>query len=368
MKQNFVIKAKEDVVEIDIFGDIGEGWFSEDGNTIQSVKEDLRTHKGKPLIINVASLGGDVNDGLGIHDMIRMHGGKTTARIYGMTASAGTIVALGADNVEISENSLFLIHNSWGMTVGNAKDHRANADDLDKIDSRMGSIYRKKARGKQMSQIFSLMEQEKWIDADEAIEWGFVDKKIKAKKVAAAAIKAIMADKNLPNLPKTFTENSTDMNTKELNAAIEASEKSIIGKMKDMFASLLDKGTPKAEIDEAVIQDAVDRIEAVRADLQDQIDASNEDEEVTEDEEANEEAKKELAEKEAELTEAKEELETATAEKEKAEAEVARLKAKKVKGKEKKDEDEPGGKQKSKYPQLDVISGRMNDKYIRTRA
>ena len=45
--------------EINIFGDIGEGWFSE-GVTVDAVCEQLNGLRDKEITCNVNSLGGDL--------------------------------------------------------------------------------------------------------------------------------------------------------------------------------------------------------------------------------------------------------------------------------------------------------------------
>ena len=54
------------------------------------------------------------------------------------------LLLLGADEVVMAENSLFMIHNAWGGTMGEAKDMRKTAETLDKISGELTDIYRKK--------------------------------------------------------------------------------------------------------------------------------------------------------------------------------------------------------------------------------
>jgi len=164
---------------VEILGAIGESWF-EEGNTLESVKAQLSGLDVSNVLVEVASAGGDLVHGLALHDMFKTMNSKVTARIIGSTASAGTVVALGADVVEITENSKFLIHNSMTMTAGNADDHEAAAVNLKEFDSSLYNIYRKKT-GKPKSQIKALMKDERWISSDEAKDWGFVDKIVKPK-------------------------------------------------------------------------------------------------------------------------------------------------------------------------------------------
>ncbi len=197
---NFNLKNESETVIIEILGGIGESWF-EDDTSMQKINTALKDAKGKSVELRIASLGGDVDHAFVIHDLLKMHNAPVTAKIMGATASSGTIVAMGADKVEMSENSLFLIHNVWTFAMGNANELRETADDLDKFDDRVVNIYKNKT-GKRKSQIYSLMEEEKWIDAQEAKEFGFIDNIFTPKKAAAAVLTQEQKDKLLNDLRK----------------------------------------------------------------------------------------------------------------------------------------------------------------------
>ena len=179
--KNFKIYNEADTAKVEILGNIGESWL-EDGNTLETVKAQIADLDVSNVVVEVSSLGGDLIQGLALHDMFKTMPAKVTSRIIGSTASAGTVVALGADVVEITENSRFLIHNAHTMTAGNSDDHEAMAEELKSWDEQLYNIYRKKT-GKPKSQIKALMKDEVWITSDEAKNWGFIDKIIKPKVI-----------------------------------------------------------------------------------------------------------------------------------------------------------------------------------------
>jgi len=184
--QNFIINAKADVSTIDIIGDIGESWFSE-GITMQSVRNQLKEITSKEIVLNVSSLGGDLNDALVIHDIIRLHPAHVTSKIFGVTASSGTIVADAGDKKLMSTNALFLVHEASTMTGGNAREHRRKADALDKHDARIIDLYFKSnIKGKTKEEIQDLMIEEKFIDANEAVEFGFIHDTFEPMDAAAS--------------------------------------------------------------------------------------------------------------------------------------------------------------------------------------
>lgn len=164
------------------FGGIGEAI------TVDLVKKNLSKAKGGPVTFRISTLGGDANEGIMIHDLIKEYKGETKAIIYGMTASAGTIIAMGCDTVE--SRSLFLIHNSNTDINGNSKTLRKAIKELDHIDNKMISIYKNKT-GLSDNVIRELMAREDWLTPSEAKEFGFVDLIQEDEFKIAASIKRL---------------------------------------------------------------------------------------------------------------------------------------------------------------------------------
>lgn len=199
---------KYNVTEIDIFGDIGESMWSMEGedNTIKSIKDQLDEVNGD-LLVNISSLGGDAFEGMGIHDLLKTYDrGTVTTRMIGATASAGTFIALAGNPVQISENALFLIHNSHTFVEGNAADMRETADMLDKFDSLQNNLYTKKTKMNPVA-VTELMKEEKWITAAEAKLMGFVDEVIIPMAIAAKYDNTKIKAAGLPELPTSFIKN-----------------------------------------------------------------------------------------------------------------------------------------------------------------
>ena len=175
---NIKNKAGE-TADIYIFDEIGTY-----GVTAQEFINDIKELKGLPINLRINSLGGDVFAGMAMYNVIKRRKAKTTVYIEGIAARIATIIALGADEVVMAENSLFMIHNAWGGTMGEAKDMRKTADTLDKISSELTDIYRKKT-GLSYDALQEMMDEETWLNANEAYELGFVDTISDSIKVAA---------------------------------------------------------------------------------------------------------------------------------------------------------------------------------------
>ena len=175
---NIQNKAGE-TADIYIFDEIGTY-----GVTAQDFISEIKGLKDMPINLRINSLGGDVFDGMAMYNVIKRREAKTTVYIEGIAASIATIIALGADEVIMAENSLFMIHNAWGGTSGEAKDMRKTAETLDKITSELTDIYVKKT-GLSYDALAEMMDEESWLNAQEAFDLGFIDTISDSIKVAA---------------------------------------------------------------------------------------------------------------------------------------------------------------------------------------
>ena len=132
--------------EILIDKQIGESWFSE-GITADYVREELQKAGPEDIRITIDSPGGDVFDCISIFNVIRdfcrTHSNKITTYIRGLAASAASVIALAASDVNeenkivIESNSVFMIHNGLTYCTGNRHDLRSCADRLEKIADKM---------------------------------------------------------------------------------------------------------------------------------------------------------------------------------------------------------------------------------------
>jgi len=175
---NIQNKAGE-TADVYIFDEIGTY-----GITAQEFITDIKDLKDTPINLRINSLGGDVFDGMAMYNVIKRREAKTTVYIEGIAASIATIISLGADEVVMAENSLFMIHNAWGGTMGEAKDMRKTAETLEKITGELTDIYRKKT-GLSYDALAEMMDKETWLNANEALEMGFIDTISDSIKVAA---------------------------------------------------------------------------------------------------------------------------------------------------------------------------------------
>lgn len=149
------------------------------------VKSKLQPLKGKPCTVRINSYGGDVQTALDIRQQFIDHG-QVTAYIIGMTASAATILAMGAHKVVMSRYALMLVHpcstavTNWGyynkeeLAKAIEKLRKAQAD-LKTLDRVVASIYAAKVGDSNVGKMEALMHEARWIGAEEALRLGLID-------------------------------------------------------------------------------------------------------------------------------------------------------------------------------------------------
>ena len=211
-----------------ITGTIGveyDWWSGHRGTTANMVKNFLQEHKGQEVTIAVSSLGGYIDDGLTIMEYIKAHG-KCNMVIVGMTASAATILCMKAKSIKIARGSMMLIHNSSRMldvwTSANKEQidsiiqqFQHEREQLDTIDKCLADIYAHR-NGKTLDENLALMGKEKWLSAQDALDFGLVDSilddddnTVKAKAVvnAYAGIAGASEHYGLPAMEKADKPN-----------------------------------------------------------------------------------------------------------------------------------------------------------------
>lgn len=199
--------AEADQDTISIYDVIGQDFWTGEGVTAKRVAGALRSIGQKPVTVNVNSPGGDMFEGLAIYNLLVEHPAEVTVKVMGLAASAASIIAMAGDRVEMGLGSMLMIHNSWGMVVGNQNDMREAAGIFAEFDAAMADIYVARS-GKDAADVSAMMDAETYMRAERAIELGFADATFEApdydpkdkdadKKKARARLDATLAKAGL---------------------------------------------------------------------------------------------------------------------------------------------------------------------------
>ncbi|MFV0929329.1 head maturation protease, ClpP-related [Pseudomonas jessenii] len=165
-------EATERVIEVFVYGEIG-AW----GITANQFVQDLRAMDDgvSPVIAAFNSIGGDLFDGLAMHNALSRLGERCTGRIDALAASAASVAVCGAHRVVIASNAMLMIHNPWTYAVGDAEDFRKVADVLDQTMEAIIAAYKAKAPDIDEDELRRLVANETWLTASEAVALGLAD-------------------------------------------------------------------------------------------------------------------------------------------------------------------------------------------------
>lgn len=177
--------------EIIIYGGIGPDYWG-DGSMIsaKSFSDELKKIDATvdEITVRINSGGGDVFDGITIYNRLIQHKAKIIVYIDGLAASIASIIALAGDEVHIGEAALYMVHLPWTWAMGNRMELDNTVNRLMDVEEQMISIYTKKT-GLDRAEVKALLEAETWMDADQALEKGFVTAKVaESMPIAASAI------------------------------------------------------------------------------------------------------------------------------------------------------------------------------------
>lgn len=183
-------KADAGVTAIDLYGDIG--FF---GVTAADLRRVLNGAKDVKLRIN--SRGGDVFEGIAIYNDLVDHPGRVDVEISGLAASAASIIAMAGETIRIAESAFVMIHNSWGLVVGNRHDMTKVAEILEGIDEALARIYADRS-GAGIRAVTQMMDEETWLSGKKAIDEGFADELLGSGQASAKLAWDLSAYQHVP--------------------------------------------------------------------------------------------------------------------------------------------------------------------------
>ena len=144
----------------------------------------------KTINLHINSPGGSVFEGIAIYNMLKQNKAHVNVYVDGLAASIASVIAMSGDAIFMPSNSMLMIHNPWTMAVGNASELRKQADDLDKITESSIQTYLNTAGDKlDEATLRQLMDNETWLTAKEAVDYGLATEVIEANKAAASISK-----------------------------------------------------------------------------------------------------------------------------------------------------------------------------------
>lgn len=173
IQKRFESRLSEDktATEIIIYGDIGESFWGE-STSASDIDQALSQVTTNEIIVRVNSPGGDAFDGITIYNRLKDHPAKVKVIVDGWACSAASILSMAADELVMNTGAMFMIHEASTWIYGNKGDFAKEMELLKKLDSSLVDIYMTKAKVDR-HEIETMVENETWFTAEEAIAIGF---------------------------------------------------------------------------------------------------------------------------------------------------------------------------------------------------
>jgi ATP-dependent Clp protease protease subunit len=144
--------------------------------------ESENTEKDISLFIN--SPGGVVTAGMAIYDVMQFVKCDVATYVMGQACSMGSLLATsGAKGKRFMlPNARHMIHQPSGGARGQATDMAIQVEEILKMKKSLTDIYVKhNSKGKSFEQLTADMERDKFMSAQEALEYGLIDKIIEKR-------------------------------------------------------------------------------------------------------------------------------------------------------------------------------------------
>lgn len=168
-----VTSVTESDSTITIFDVIGEDDMG-GGVSLRRIAAALRRIGPQAVTVQINSPGGDMFEGIAIYNLLRAHPAAVTVEVLGLAASAASIIAMAGDEIHMSPGSFLMLHNAWGVVIGNRHDMAEAAALFETFDAALTEIYAARS-GRSSEEIAALLDAETFLGTEEAIAAGMAD-------------------------------------------------------------------------------------------------------------------------------------------------------------------------------------------------
>jgi ATP-dependent Clp protease protease subunit len=164
----------DDPNTISIYDVIGEDFWTGGGFTAKRMSAALRSIGKNDVTVKINSPGGDMFEGIAIYNLLREHPAKVTIDVMGWAASAASIIAMAGDDIRMGLGTFMMVHNAWGVVVGNRHDMADASTLFEGFDGAIADIYQART-GLDAKAVAKLMDAETFMGASDAVAKGFAD-------------------------------------------------------------------------------------------------------------------------------------------------------------------------------------------------
>lgn len=132
----------------------------------------------KAITLYINSPGGSVTAGLAIYDTMNYIRSPVSTVCVGQAASMGSLLLCGGEKGKrfCLPHSSIMVHQPSGGYIGQASDIAIHAQEILRVRRKLNEIFQKHlTKEHTLEQIERLMERDRFLSAEEALEMGIVD-------------------------------------------------------------------------------------------------------------------------------------------------------------------------------------------------
>lgn len=171
-------KPNADYADLYIFDEIGErkDWWTGDlvGFGPKKLIEALDEVTADIIHVHINSNGGDVFEGIAVYNLLKNSGKTIHTYVEGIAASIASVIAMAGETVNMGKTSMLMIHNCYTFAIGNSKELRKIADDMDVIMESIRKAYLDHVSISE-DELKELLDSESYLTSDKCLEMGFCD-------------------------------------------------------------------------------------------------------------------------------------------------------------------------------------------------
>ena len=155
---------------------IGTAIDNDVANVIQAQLLYLQSLDDKADIsLYINTPGGIISAGLGIYDTMQIISPKVNTICTGLAASMGSVLLSAGEKRSILPHARVMIHQPLGGVTGQASDIIIEAEEIRKCRDELCNILAEHTK-QPFNKVFQDMDRDRWFTAQEAIDYGLVDK------------------------------------------------------------------------------------------------------------------------------------------------------------------------------------------------
>ena len=190
------------------------------GISASQIKRELKEASGD-IKIEINSPGGSVIEGIAIYNAIKDYDkGNVEIVIIGLAASMASYIALAGDKITAYDNAIYMIHNAWGIAIGDYREMEKRSKVLNGMSGILRKSYINKTN-KSEKDITKAMDDETYYIGQEMLDNGFIDEIISTDNEKDNDTALALAKEQFNGCIKNLETNAKDEDITQIAAHVK---------------------------------------------------------------------------------------------------------------------------------------------------